>query len=385
MKAREHCKRRRVFARVARGTALILTLAFGGCSMLPTSGPSRNHVQAGAGADFSIVDVDAGVARRLTERHIQEPFSKVFASETARREIVSPGDVVEVAIWEAPPAVLFTSAAAAGAATMGSVTAPSNGTTFPQQMVGSEGTIFVPFAGPVAAAGRSLTDIAADLTARLQDKANHPQVLVRLISNNTAYATIVGEVASSTRMPLTPRRERLLDGLAAAGGTRQPIGKVTLQLTRGDVVHALPLDTVIRDPHQNIPLQAGDVVTALYQPFHFNALGATGKSDEINFESQGISLAQALARVGGVLDSRADAAGVFIFRLETDGTTNARRPVIYRVDLKDPKTFFVAQTFPIEDNDVLYVANSAGAELQKFLNLLLSTVYPIQGAVSLTK
>jgi polysaccharide export outer membrane protein len=165
-------------------------------------------------------------------------------------------------------------------------------------------------------------------------------------------------------------------------------------VTRGDIVHALPLDSVIRDPRENIPLQPGDVVTALYQSYHFTALGATGKSDEINFEAQGISLAQALARAGGVIDDRANAEGVFIFRFEsggasgpvsTTGTTSEKRPVIYRVNLRDPRTFFVAQNFPMEDNDVLYVANSAGAELQKFLNLLLSTVYPIQGAVTLTK
>jgi len=384
MKAHDHTSRPRVIVRLWRGAALILTVACVACSVLPTSGPSRSQVQA-VDADISIVDVDAAVARQLSERRIQEPFSKFFANEPTRQETVSPGDVVEVAIWEAPPAVLFTSAANTGAPATGAMITPSNGTTFPQQMVGSEGMIFIPFAGPVEVAGKSVTDIAAELTARLQGKANRPQVLVRLISNNTAYATIVGEVTASTRMPLTPRRERLLDGLAAAGGTRQPIGKVTLQLTRGDVVHALPLDTVIRDPRQNIPLQAGDVVTALYQSFHFTALGAAGRSDEINFESQGISLAQALARIGGVLDSRADATGVYIFRFETDGATQSKHPVIYRINLKDPRTFFVAQTFPMEDDDVLYVANSAGAELQKFLNLLLSTVYPIQGAVSLTK
>jgi polysaccharide export outer membrane protein len=374
---------------------LVTTVALNACAWLPTSGPSRSQVQAVAGAHITIVDVDAAVARRLLERRVPEPFSAVFAGEPVRNDLVSSGDVVEVAIWEAPPAVLFTSAAPTGVPAAGSMITPSNATIFPQQMVGTDGLIFIPFAGPIMAAGKTVTGIAAEVTARLAQKANRPQVLVRLISNNTAYATIVGEVASSTRMPLTPRRERLLDGLASAGGTRQPIDKVTLQVTRGERVHALPLGTVIRDPRQNIPLQAGDVVTALYQSSHFTALGAAGKSDEINFESQGISLAQALARVGGVIDTRANAEGVFIFRLESDaaaGSASAaglssveKRPVIYRINLKDPRTFFVAQTFPMADDDVLYVANAPAAELQKFLNLLLTTVYPIEGAVTLTK
>jgi polysaccharide export outer membrane protein len=47
------------------------------------------------------------------------------------------------------------------------------------------------------------------------------------------------------------------------------------------------------------------------------------------------------------------------------------------VDLKNPATFFVAQDFPIQNRDVLYVSNAPAAELQKFLNIVVSVVYPI--------
>ena len=227
-------------------------------------------------------------------------------------------------------------------------------------------------------------------------KANQPQVLVRVIRNNTANVTVVGEVTSSTRMPLTARGERLLDALAAAGGTRQPVNKMTLQLTRGNQVQALPLDTIIRDPKQNIVLLPGDVVTSLFQPLSFTVLGATGKNEELNFEAQGISLAQALARAGGLQDARADAQGVFIFRLESPAalelngrivptTPEGKIPVIYRVNLKDPATFFVAQSFPVQNKDVMYVSNAPAAELQKFLNIVVSAIYPVINVVNVTR
>ncbi|MEI4572994.1 sugar ABC transporter substrate-binding protein, partial [Klebsiella pneumoniae] len=81
-------------------------------------------------------------------------------------------------------------------------------------------------------------------------------------------------------------------------------------------LRSLPLETIIADPHQNILLQPGDVVTAMFQPLSFTVLGASGHNQEVNFEAQGISLAQALARVGGVRDDLADARGVFVFRFE---------------------------------------------------------------------
>jgi polysaccharide export outer membrane protein len=153
----------------------------------------------------------------------------------------------------------------------------------------------------------------------------------------------------------------------------------------------LPLETIIQDPKQNVSLQSGDVITALFQPLSFTALGATGKNDEINFETQGISLAQALARSGALIDSRSNPSGVFVFRLEKKSTeaaggqgadvatTTAQGlvPVVYRVDLKDPRSLFWIQSFPMRDRDVLYVSNAPAAELQKFLNLIFTLAYPV--------
>jgi polysaccharide biosynthesis/export protein len=171
---------------------------------------------------------------------------------------------------------------------------------------------------------------------------------------------------------------------------------MTLQVTRGNQVQALPLDLIIRDPRQNIVLVPGDVVTSLFQPLSFTVLGATGKNEELNFEAQGISLAQALARAGGLQDARADAQGVFIFRLESPAalelngrivptTPEGKIPVIYRVNLKDPATFFVAQSFPVQNKDVMYVSNAPAAELQKFLNIVVSAIYPVVNIVNVNR
>jgi polysaccharide export outer membrane protein len=391
-------------AAVGRVASALAAVALAACAALPNSGPSTRDIAAASKVGIRVIDVDDSLAQRLRQRRSGRLFSEVFDGASPRPQIVRPGDVLDVSVWEAPPTVLFSSGGGSAALPSGG-TAPalagpsgsgttSNVTTLPQQMVGTEGTIYVPFAGTLAVAGKGVAEIEAEITRQLLGKANKPQVLVRLVANNTAYVTVVGEVANSTRMSLTPRGEHLLDALAAAGGTKAPIDKITLQVTRDAAVHALPLDTVIRDPRQNIPLEPGDVVTALYQPLSFTALGATGKNDEVNFEAKGISLAQALARSGNVLDTRADAQGVFIFRLESadvlgpsdsPAAPQAQISVIYRVNLKDPRAFFLAQSFPMENRDVLYVANAPGAQLQKFINLLVSTIYPIQGVVTLSK
>ena len=399
--------------------ALACSLLLSGCtafsgwvsssSFLPSSGPNRalmQEMQDGPqNNSIQIVDVTTEVAGKLLQGQKKLLFSETLVSEHRPSYAIGLGDVVEVSIWEAPPATLFGGGVPSGGSSVAASSGPATTrvTTFPEQMVNSEGTINIPFGGQVQIAGRTPQQIESDIARRLQGKANQPQVLVRVVKNNSSNVTVIGDVAANLRIPLTARGERLLDALAAAGGLRQVAGqnvtqsvnRTSLQITRNDQVQSLPLDTVIRDPKQNILLQPGDVVTALFQSLSFTVLGATGTNTELNFEAQGISLAQALARVGGLQDNRADANGIYIFRLEEGNalpwktppvkTPEGKVPVVYKVNLKDPATFFAAQNFTIQNKDVMYVANATGAELQKFLNLVFTALYPLIGVASVAK
>jgi polysaccharide export outer membrane protein len=345
--------------------------------------PSLNGIQ--------IVDVTDSVTRQLLAQRSTYMFSETLGTTPIDAQRIGAGDGIEVSIWEAPPAALF------GAQKIDPRATPSSSqvTTLPEQVVNNDGFIYVPFVGQVKAAGESPSQIEAEIVKGLNGKAHQPQVLVRLIRNVSSKVTVVGDVAGSTLVPLTPRGERLLDALAAAGGVRQPVNKMTIQVTRDSNVYALPLETIIKDPRQNVPLHPGDVVTALNQPFYFTSLGATGKNEEINFEAQGITLAQALSRTGGLIDSRADAQGVFLFRFEPKdalkwpqqpvlATPEGKVPVIYWLNLKDPGSFFVAQNFPVNDKDLLYVSNAPFAELQKFLNLVFLIAAPALNAAAIS-
>lgn len=369
-----------------------------GCAgAIPTSGPSRSQIddaaQAPNATGIQVVDVTDDVARKLLAERTHADFSAALGNGTAFQRQLGVGDTIEVSIWEAPPATLFGASQSDAKTGVGS---GAHATVLPDQMIDGDGNVSVPFIGLVRAAGRTPTQLQREIMERLKYMAHDPQVLVKLSRNVTSYVTVVGDVANSNRMQLTARGERVLDALASAGGVRQAIDKITIQVTRGDKVVSLPLETVIRDPRQNVPLHAGDVVTALFQPYSFTSLGATGKNQEFNFEAQGITLAQALARAGGLQDSRSDPRGVFIFRLENASalqwpnapvrtTADGKVPVVYRVNLKDPNSFFVAQSFMIDNKDLLYVSNAPVTEIQKVLNLVFSVAYPVVTGVQTFK
>jgi polysaccharide export outer membrane protein len=363
---------------------------------MPASGPSTVQVQESAAKPgteaVQVVDIDDRVSRQLASQHNTHQFSDVLGATRTAPYVIGAGDSLEVNIWEAPPATLF----GGGGIDIRTGLSMARPTTLPEQVVDSQGMISVPFVGRVQAAGRSPQAIESDVATRLRGKANQPEVMVRVLRNASSVVTVVGEVATSVRMPLTPTGERLLDALAAAGGVRHPVDKTTVQVTRGNAYHSLPLDVVIRDPRQNVPLMPGDVIAALFEPLSFTALGATGKNEEVQFEAQGISLAQALARSGGLIDARSDARGVFIFRFEQGNALDwptqpvhtrpdGLVPVVYRLDLRDPNSFFVMQNFAMNNKDILYVSNAPAAELQKFLNLIFSVVYPTATLINVTR
>lgn len=370
----------------------LVSLALGACTSLPGSGPTTADVIAArrSHADIQVLEVNSELVRQLRAAPRGRSFADIAAFNTARSYRLGPGDVIEVSIWEAIPATLF------GAVDLRSgVAPPSRATNLPEQVIGQDGFITVPFAGKIRAAGRTAADLERDIAMQLAGKANQPEVLVRVVRPGSSIATVIGEVTNSLRFPIGLGSERVLDAVAATAGLRQPINKVALQLTRGTDVVSMPMVQLLRDPQQNILLAPGDVLAAINQPLSFTALGASGRNEEVSFEASGISAAQALARAGGLADARANPGGVFIFRLEAASTvewpstptkTSAGTvPVVYRFDLREPTGFVMLQQFAMNDGDLLYVANAPAAELQKFLNVAFSVAYPLLTAAQASK
>ena len=371
------------------GMLAALPAAITACST--SVGPSRQSIEKAPARPAAlngmrVVEITDDLARRVDVEQVEGNFAANLGDAVPVGTRVGVGDALEVTIWEAAPAALF------GTATLGTrigTDVPtSRANTLPTIEVGPSGSITIPFAGQVPAAGRTLRQIEQDIVARLNGKAHMPQVIVRIARNATLNVTVLGDVKSAQRVPLTPRGERLLDVIAQAGGTSQPLERMTIQITRGSAVQRMAARDLVSDPRQNIVLQSDDVVTAFFQPYSFTVLGAAGKNEEVRFEGVGITLSQALGRVGGLQDDRADPRGVFLFRWERpellgdlaaglQPNAEGRVPVIYRADMKRADTYFAAQKFGMRDGDVMYVANSQLSDLQRFVNILASSVLPV--------
>ena len=367
--------------------ACLVGVALAGCEYLPTAGPTAGEVVDQGIQDnqtrYDVVDVNSRVVATLLAQPA-ESFQRRFGKNgKPPAPKIGIGDTISVSIWEAAGGGLF------GASPTDHVTAGSRSVTIPEQVVARDGAITVPFAGRVPVAGRSLVEVQHMIEQRLAEKAIEPQVIVTIAKSVTNAATVSGEVVNGARVPLSVNGDHLLDVIALAGGAKSAVYDTFVRLSRNGVTATIPMERLVSDPAENIYAQPGDVLTLVRVPQTFSVLGATGQNTQLTFSAERITLVEALAKAGGLQDLRSDPAGVFLFRFEPQAVVAALNapqlstgpdkssPVVYRLDMSDANTYFLAQRFPVEDKDIIYVANAKLNELQKFFTLLNTLTGPV--------
>jgi len=368
-----------------------------GCSVLPAAGPTASAIAEGADvataeglfARYEIVDVDAAVIEALRTRPLDSLLATFGDHRPSLEAVIGIGDSVQVQIWEAGSGGLFSGPLMADRFSAGSKSA-----LIPDQVVGRDGAISVPYAGRIQVAGRRTQDVQALIENELSGKAIQPQVLVAVSRPISQAVTVTGEVTAGARIPLSGKGDRLLDVIAAAGGVRGAVNETYVRLSRGRSTLTVPLTTVVSNPRENIYLRPEDVLTLVRDPQTFLALGALTAPTEVAFAAEGITLAQALARTRGLSDFQADPAGLFVFRFEPASLVRRLRPaspllatnlvpVVYRINMRDPNSLFLSQAFRMRNRDLVYVSNAPFSELQKVLGVFSTVTSPIAAGASI--
>jgi len=378
-------------------TLLLTALTVSGCSVLPAAGPTASAIAEGADvataeglfARYEIVDVDAAVIEALRTRPLDSLLATFGDHRPSLEAVIGIGDSVQVQIWEAGSGGLFSGPLMADRFSAGSKSA-----LIPDQVVGRDGAISVPYAGRIQVAGRRTQDVQALIENELSGKAIQPQVLVAVSRPISQAVTVTGEVTAGARIPLSGKGDRLLDVIAAAGGVRGAVNETYVRLSRGRSTLTVPLTTVVSNPRENIYLRPEDVLTLVRDPQTFLALGALTAPTEVAFAAEGITLAQALARTRGLSDFQADPAGLFVFRFEPASLVRRLRPaspllatnlvpVVYRINMRDPNSLFLSQAFRMRNRDLVYVSNAPFSELQKVLGVFSTVTSPIAAGASI--
>jgi polysaccharide export outer membrane protein len=353
-----------------------------GCSTQSAQGPTSfeiNH-NSGRDSDFVLVDLTPDVLQQFAQfkqPSLVESFGNVTPAPIRN---VEKGDMVAVTIWDAGGG-LFSPQGSAPSAN-GAPVIGTQETMVPNQIVDPDGMITVPFAGQIKVAGRSTVAAQRAIVGALANKALQPQALVTIIADQSNLVTILGDVKTPNRIPLDINGMRILDAIARVGGTSAPAYNEVVQLTRHGVAKRLRLSYVHSNPAENIYLQPDDILYVLHDPEAVAVLGAAQNNMRLQFDSENLTLADAVGMAGGLRDLQAEPSGVFVFRMEpvelvrglkkdVPPAADGMVPVIFQADMRAPQGFFMARSFQMHDKDIVYVANAETTQLDKLLVKML--------------
>jgi polysaccharide export outer membrane protein len=370
--------------------ALIVAALLPACSLLPGTGPKSDAVENNATAgvrssaalSYALVDVTADTIGFLSQPNLVT-FQGEFPDKRAKpNQVVGVGDVLNVSIFEAAPGGLFTPAQSSGAR-------PGNFVDLPAQAVDQKGSIYVPYAGEIPAAARTIPDIQQAIVARLRNRAIEPQVVVSLNQQHSSVVSVLGDVNTPGVLALNSVGERMLALIARAGGPKFEAIESYVTLQRDGRRVKVLLSRVVHDPRENIFIRPNDVIFLTRESPTFTALGALnqnvfGFNSEIPFDVETLSLAQAMGKAGGLNDDRSDPSEIYVYRyedrryLEKLGVDTTkfkldRVPTIYHVNLRDPSGMLLASAFQMKIKDIMYVANAKVVDYYKLLLLINNT------------
>jgi polysaccharide export outer membrane protein len=382
------------FVRFAVISAALLTA---GCEtyLIPAPGPNATVVKMGHswnGPAYGLVKLTPDVVNIL-EEYGPRSLSATFGDRRPPPEITfGIGDVVAVSIFEAAAGGLFIPSEAG--------VRPGNFVSLPNQPIDTKGYISVPYAGLVPAAGKTPAEVEQEIVDRIKNRAIEPQVIVSLVTQNTSLITVVGEVNNASaftpsgRIAAQPAGERLLDVITRAGGLKDQGQDTWVVLDRRGRRAAVPFGSLIYEPGNNIWAWPGDTIYLYKEPQTFLAFGATGVQGQFPFTAGNVpnqlgnvasawrmTLAEAVASAGGLLDLQADPGSVFLYRREPralaeklgvdcskmDGPTV---PIIYTVSFVDPTGYFLASRVQMHNKDIIFAANAQSVEIEKFTTLV---------------
>lgn len=365
-------------------------LLLGGCSGAGPAGRDLIAEGDASSSNIALVSIDEQTIEIVSAWH-RPSLSAVFGDY--RKPFVQKigiGDSVQINIWESGSGLFAIPA-------VDRASGGSRPSMIPEQAVGPDGTVNVPYAGRIKVAGKTPREIEEQIVARLQGRSAQPQAMVTLSRNLSNSVTVTGDVTAGARVPLSASGERILDAVTAAGGIRSPVNETFIVLARDGQTLNVPMQALLANTKENIYLRPGDIITVMKAPQSFTAIGATGRQAHVGFDAGGITLEEALGKAGGLLDERADPRGVFVLRYEPSALIKnfpgvkphllerSIVPVIYRIDMRVASSLFHARRFAMRDKDIIYVSNSPISELEKVLQVFGRLTSPAATAYSTSR
>ncbi|NEX17778.1 MAG: sugar transporter [Halochromatium sp.] len=265
---------------------------------------------------------------------------------------VGAGDVLTVIVWGHPDLTLPTG---------NFRSAEESGT-----VVSEDGTIFFPFVGVLKVEGKTIPQVRDLISQRLSPYIENVQVSIRVAAFRSKRIYVAGEVESPGVYAITDIPMTVVEAVNQAGGFTDNADKSRVLLNRNGELTLLDLLAVYEygDLSQNIRLQNGDILTVADNQLNkVYILGEVKATGSLTIRNGRMTLAEALSDSGNIDMETANPYQIFVVR-------GGETPEIYHLSAKEPDALLLAEGFPLQRRDILFVDTADLVRWNKFISNL---------------
>lgn len=336
-----------------------ISLSLSGCSgTLSGAGPYKGDIDK-ANVAYTLVDIDASTIAPFIRPESKPAIPNITNTLVSEIHLMG-GDVINILIAD-------------NASEGTGLFAPlATGGTQLRVRVDSKGMISIPYAGHQFVAGMTLIEVEDMLRKKLKGVTSDVQTHVELVGDLSGSVLVAGAVKSPGRFSTLQGPLTLLDAVNQAGGPLMEPHLVNVTVRNGSQVSTFNYENILAG--NNIVLKPNSEIVLERARQRFVAMGSVGEPGLHDLPAQNTSLLDALGSVGGLKEANANPSGVFIFRLDDSNTTTPSKPIVLRVDMRDPVAIFYARQLMLKPDDTVYVTNAAVYEWQKIISPIVQTM-----------
>ncbi|VVO15894.1 polysaccharide biosynthesis/export family protein [Pseudomonas fluorescens] len=346
----------RIFSVAAVAAALLQ-----GCMFAPGQYMDTAAMTEQGGAESSRVDLIPITPKLLAmDAATQVPYSipAELLSYKPGPYLIGANDALYITVWDHPE-----------------LTAPSG----PQQqidangrLVSPEGNLFYPYVGELTAKGRSIEALRSEITDKLRQYIDSPQVDVSVLRFASQRVVITGAVAKAGPVPITTIPMNVMEAMGAAGIDPLNADLSNLTLTRDGKRYTLDLDTLnlAQSRVNDIYLKDGDQLYLAYNDRkRIYVMGEVMQPRALSFKTRSMNLSDVLGSVGGINQNTSNADAIYVIRGAQHMATEPAK--VYQLEAASPSAMALATRFDVQPQDVVFVGPANITRWNRFISQLI--------------